>query len=1113
MAKVLVVDDHADNRALLTTLLAHAGHQSSESMDGSEALVQVRTHRPDLVICDILMPTMDGYEFVRRLREDREIAHTEVIFYTATFLEREARGLAESCGVTHVLTKPCDPEEILRIIESALSHATEPVAALDPIQFDREHVRLMTDKLMQKASELQIANQRLSALTELNLQLASERDPYTLLDKFCRGTRDLFGARCATLAVRDKSGSESTRFASWGIAAAEMAQLSAVPIDFGVFGQVMIDRRPLRFAGPSADALGLSAVYPPMQSGLIVPVVSLHHVYGWILLLDKVGMENFSEEDERLLAIHAAQAGRIYENGSLYANTQRYAASLEQEVANRERAQKQLAVQYAVAHVLAEARSWDEAVSGFFRTVCQHLNFALGTLFQIDAASGTAYCVAAWCGDSPLLAEFLARTRELKFNSGIGVIGRVWATGESYSTSDITREADFVRAPYAIAAGLQTAIFVPVVSDANKVGVIEFFDSGRRAIDSELLQTLEALGGQVGQFMERRKQQFNIERLNRIYAVLSGVNSLIVRVRNQAALFSGACRIAVDEGHFRKAWIGVSDPATGRIELAEFRGDDASYFDKLRDLLRTVPDENYVSFARKLQIGQALIFNDIEHDTAGFLTDGLLAGGSRALVWLPLIVAGRTAGVLVLHAAEKGFFDAGEMKLLLDLAGDIAFALEHIAKTERLDYLAYFDVLTGLANATLFHERLDQRLLVAAREHQRLAVVLADISRLKTINKAFGRKIGDGVLKQIAGRMADCTKNLGDVARLGGDNFAMMIHDVHSEDELARFVDENVLACFRAPFQVDGTELRCSGKVGIALFPEDGDDAKTLVGHAESTLAEARITGERYLFYTRQISERVTEALALESSLRQALEQEEFVLHYQPKVDIDDRHIEGVEALIRWNSAQFGLVPPLKFIPLLEETGLIVEVGAWIWNRASLDYADWMAQGLFAPRIAVNVSAVQLRRHDFVETIAAMLNSTVESVEMDIEVTESTAMEDIADSIEKLHALYSLGVNIAIDDFGTGHSSLAYLAKLPVHTLKIDQSFIRTMLDDPDKMSLVSTMISLAHSMHLKVVAEGVETQEQANMLRLLRCDQMQGYLIAKPMPFDQMSEYIRSRS
>jgi EAL domain-containing protein (putative c-di-GMP-specific phosphodiesterase class I) len=258
------------------------------------------------------------------------------------------------------------------------------------------------------------------------------------------------------------------------------------------------------------------------------------------------------------------------------------------------------------------------------------------------------------------------------------------------------------------------------------------------------------------------------------------------------------------------------------------------------------------------------------------------------------------------------------------------------------------------------------------------------------------------------------------------------------------------------------------------------------------------------------MTERIAEKLSLESKLRQALEKEEFVLHYQPKVDLQTRAIVGVEALIRWQSPERGLVPPLQFIPLLEETGLIQQVGSWALRRASLDHRAWAEQGLKAPRVAVNVSPIQLRQRNFVEVIEQAIMEGLAPTAIDLEITESLIMEDIQGNIEKLNAVRALGVNIAIDDFGTGYSSLGYLAKLPVQALKIDRSFINTMSKDPNAMTLVSTIISLAHSLRLKVIAEGVETEEQANFLRLLRCDEMQGYLFSKPLPVDGLVGLLR---
>ncbi|HEY9063655.1 MAG TPA: ATP-binding protein [Burkholderiaceae bacterium] len=385
MALVLVVDDHPANRHLLVALLKYGGHRAIEAPDGHLALEKVRAERPDLVVCDVLMPTMDGYEFVRHLRAEPAIANTEVIFYTATFMEREARNLASSCGVSHVLTKPCEPQEIMRVIEHALAHATAPAAVADEGEFDREHLRLVTDKLMLKVDELEAVNQRLSALTDLNLQLASERDPQTLLHEVCRGARELLGARYAVLAVKDKNG-DAMRITTWGLSADQAERLTNDRnIGAGTPADVMADGRARRFLNASGDPhqVGFSAEYPSMHSGLIAPIVSLHRTYGWILLIDKLGAEAFTEDDERVLAIHAAQAGRIYENGSLYNEIKRTAEQLQVEIAERQRAADELRVvndtlEQRVEQRTAELREIIEGLESFNRSVSHDLRGPLG---------------------------------------------------------------------------------------------------------------------------------------------------------------------------------------------------------------------------------------------------------------------------------------------------------------------------------------------------------------------------------------------------------------------------------------------------------------------------------------------------------------------------------------------------------------------------------------------------------------------------------------------------------------------------------------------------------------------------------------------------------------
>ena len=381
MARILVVDDNATNRDLIATLLGYAGHEVDEAADGAEALQKVRDAPPALVICDILMPTMDGYEFVRRLRAEPAIAHLDVVFCTATFMESEARQLAASCGVNQILFKPCEPQDILGVVQAALEHTRPHSPVVEADDFNREHLRLVTDKLVAQSNELLHANQRLSALTELNLRLASERDPFALLNQVCRGARDLIGARYAILGARHKNGEDTAHFATWGLDPEASSSFDPRDLAAGVLGTVMQERVPRRFLNPSGDPMriGFPASCPPFGSGLLAPIVSLQQSYGWILLIDKLGADAFSLEDERLLGIHAAQAGRIYENGSLYLAMKQSAEQLQ--VANETLEQR-------VESRTAQLREIIGGLESFNRTVSHDLRGPLGGIAGASRKAG-----------------------------------------------------------------------------------------------------------------------------------------------------------------------------------------------------------------------------------------------------------------------------------------------------------------------------------------------------------------------------------------------------------------------------------------------------------------------------------------------------------------------------------------------------------------------------------------------------------------------------------------------------------------------------------------------------------------------------------------------------
>jgi diguanylate cyclase (GGDEF)-like protein len=595
-----------------------------------------------------------------------------------------------------------------------------------------------------------------------------------------------------------------------------------------------------------------------------------------------------------------------------------------------------------------------------------------------------------------------------------------------------------------------------------------------------------------------------------VHAMLSGINARIVGERDRTRLLQEACRIAVEAGGFRMSWAALADDATARLAVVGSNGTDDAYLRLLPLSLDPAAGDAFGLAGRAAVGRRPVVVHDVAADAKITLRAEARARGLHSAALVPVLVGDRAAGVLALYATEVGFFNDEEVKLLSELAADLSLALEHIEKSEQVDYLALYDPLTGLANRSLFVERLAQNMRAAADEGRKVGVAVLDLERFKTINDSLGRQAGDALLKQVAQRFGGFAEEHTHLARLDRDHFAVMVSGLTTEEQAARLTEQRLKECFGPPYVVGGTELRISAKVGIALYPGDGDDAETLLRNAESALKNAKASAEKYLFYTAQMSGRVAERLTLENKLKLALEREEFVLHYQPKIGLESGRLAGVEALIRWQNPDLGLVPPGKFIPLLEETGLILEAGAWALKRAAADYRRWAEAGLAPPRVAVNVSPIQLRRKNFVATVEEALRGGGAAAGIDLEITESLIMEDIESNIGKLKAIRALGLSIAIDDFGTGYSSLAYLAKLPVQTLKIDRSFIITMLKDADTMLLVRTIISLAHSLRLKVVAEGVDDEEQAKALRLLQCDEMQGYLYSKPLPFEELSALLR---
>jgi diguanylate cyclase (GGDEF)-like protein len=596
------------------------------------------------------------------------------------------------------------------------------------------------------------------------------------------------------------------------------------------------------------------------------------------------------------------------------------------------------------------------------------------------------------------------------------------------------------------------------------------------------------LGGEhlrlvVDQLLEKtgalEAQQRRIQRLNRTLETLSAVNALIVRVSARDELLTEACRIAVERGGFGFAAISMEGKVTssGKGPLEPF------------------PEPG--------------VCNDLERSGSPG-RDAALQHGFRAYAVLPLVFSGETCGALLLYSRAKDVFDEEEMRLLQELAGDIAFALHNLAQRARMDYLAYHDSLTDLPNRSLFIDRLGQALLAARRDKRFAAAMFLDIERFRMVNETFGRRAGDDLLREVAARLRTTARDQDTVARVGADHFAIAVAGFDHPGDTVHWLLERLAEAFARPVMIDGVELRVTMKVGIAVFPTDGESTEALCANAETALNRAKQDSQPYLFYAPEMNARVAESLALEHRLRRAIEDGRLALHYQPKVDVRSGRLAGLEALIRWQDPELGAVPPAKFVSLMEETGMILVAGRWALKRAVEDILRWQALGAEVPRTSVNVSAIQLRQKDFVDSVLqAIAGFGRDKPLLDVEITESVLVDDVEETTRKLHTLRRAGVEISVDDFGTGYSSLTYLARLPVDVLKIDRSFVVRMRDAGYPRNIVAMIVSLAHTLGLKVIAEGVEDNEQVRLLRDLGCDQIQGYLVSRPIPAEDVERML----
>jgi diguanylate cyclase (GGDEF)-like protein len=977
MAKIVVVDDRATNRQYLTTLLGYYGHELHEASNGAEALDLVRRVAPDLVITDILMPTMDGYQFALQLRGDKAAPQPRLIFYTATYSAPAAHEMADSCGVDAVLMKPCDPADLVATVSRLLGVEGQHAAPLPEAEnvergtpalpadynlakyitrlqvtkrsfdkvvvdnlgsvLERELAAMLSEEFAADISDLRRLLFRLTVLIEVSTETSAERDPARIVEIFFGAACEIIPTRFAAIATfHDRDRSLRHLFAK----DLPLAVLERNPLH-GALGELVSGRqRSLRWDGTQSRAgMGdLPPGHPPCANLLAVAIAARGQTYGWLYFADRHGVNEFSEEDERFADILVEKLALLYENATFYDLVQQHAAKLEMESAQRAAA-----------------------------------------------------------------------------------------------------EATLVR-------------------------------------------------------------------LSRIREVLSSINSAIVRVHERGALFREACRIAVEAGGFALAAIAMRGRDSGDMTTVAASGPDAKLFRGVRR------EDEGDPVSEMMRTGQPAFCNDIaREERRGEVLERMLQLGYRSAIALPLTSGGEVVGLLELCSREPGVFVDDELLLLRELAGDISFALEYIAKSERLDYLAYYDAMTDLPNATLFQDRLGQLVRGATSETGRIAVVLFDLDRFSEVNDRFGRHAGDLLLKHVATRLSDAQGEPRTLARIGANRFAAAVAPLRKSADALDVVRQRVFEPLEQPFPIDGTEIRLSARAGIAIFPSDGTDAGTLVRHAEAALRQAQGAG-RFHYYSADANARIAARLELERQLREAIDKRQFVLHYQPRVDLVSGLIVAAEALIRWQHPSRGLLDPDEFIPVAEQTGFIDAIGDWVIDAVCAQQAAWLVRHGATVPVALNLSAVQIGKDDFLDRLQqALAGRDLDRKYLEVELTESAVMENLDDAMRTLSALRALGIALSLDDFGTGYSSLAYLKQFPFNFVKIDKSFIAGIVHNPEDAIIARAIIALAHRLNLRVVAEGVENEAQVTYLRNNGCDEIQGYYFSRPVPAEDFGEMLQA--
>jgi diguanylate cyclase (GGDEF)-like protein len=797
---------------------------------------------------------------------------------------------------------------------------------------------------------------------------------------------------------------------------------------------------------------------------------------------------------------------------------------------NSERAMRRLNRMYGAISATNEAILRAKTAQELYQQVCDAAVYSgksLATVIFLEQPGSTWLKPVAGTGETVDLVKMAPFSTDPDNEYGQGVCGNAFRTQKPCVNRDILNSSQ--GRPW-LQSGRETGVVacvaVPLIKAGKSVGILMFFVSKSWAVDDEIIALLARMAENVSFALEnfdraeeKARSDAHKERLSLMFAALGATNEAIMRAKTRQELCDRVCEAAVLGGTSICNRISLVEPDGASLRIVAAGGLESDTAVGIQIPLGDPTSEGQSLAEIAFKSKRPCISNDYLADPRLTRFRERLRGmGTRSVAVFPLIKQGDSFGLFTVQSTELDSFTPELIDLLQRLADNVSFALANFDRADakaqadqRIEYLASHDSLTNLPNREMFNQLLHFAIEAAARHRQRFAVLFIDLDRFKIINDSLGHEAGDILLVEIGNRLRRTLRASDAVARLGGDEFVVILEAAAETGDVER-VARNLLSVLSQPVQLSGHECHTTASIGIAMFPADGTDAPTLTKNADMAMYLAKEDGKNgFRFFTSDVKAQSIERLMLETALRHAVARNQLSLRYQPNVDLVKGIVTGVEALLRWNHPDLGLLPPMQFIPLAEETGLIISIGRWVLKQACTQNVAWQRNGSQPVSMAVNLSPRQFVDENLLQDIDdALASSGMAPSLLQLEVTESMVMQNVPRAVKLLDAIRSRGIRLAIDDFGTGYSSMSLMKQFPIDTIKIDRSFVRDLPKDSEDQAIAQAIISMGKALGMTVVAEGVETTEQQTFLRDHACDEMQGFLFSKPVAPEEIPGLLR---